>query len=332
MPNQKKSSDISLYPMKMKPEQKEIIWGGTRLKSDYNQTAPFDEIAESWELTARDDGMNIIENGIYEGLTLEDYVNNFGNAVISDTYVEDRFPLLIKFIDACDKLSIQVHPDDEYSLKNEGEYGKTEMWYIIEADKGAQIVYGLKSNVTKADFKSAVDDDKTEETLNYINVKKGDVYFIPSGLIHAIGAGILIAEIQQNSNITYRVYDYKRRQSDGSLRQLHAEKALETVRLYTATEIEELQFTNQKDNQTDVSLLASCEYFTVNKYSVKSGLSLSADERSFNSIVCISGSGEIKFNSESYAITKGDSYYIPAGMGSYEVTSPDEIDIIVSKI
>ena len=332
MHTQSNSGDIKLYPMKLQAAQKEIIWGGTRLKTDFNKPAAFDKIAESWELTVRSDGMNAIENGIYLGLTLEEYIQKLGGSVISDTYSGDRFPLLIKFIDACDKLSIQVHPDDEYSLKNEGEYGKTEMWYIIEADEGAQIVYGLKPNVTKADFKNAVADDRTEETLNYISVKKGDVYFIPSGLVHAIGAGILIAEIQQNSNITYRVYDYKRKQSDGSLRQLHTEKALETVKLLTAQDIEDVRFSCHRNCENDASLLASCDYFTVNRYDVTSAVKLSADKGSFNSIICISGGGEIKAGGESHPINKGDSYYIPAGMGAYEIIAHDSVEIIVSKI
>lgn len=322
---------VNLYPMKMKPEPKKIIWGGDRLKKNYNKTAPFDKIAESWELTVRDDGMNIIENGVCKGMTLGEYIEKYGNDVIGKNYTGDRFPLLIKFIDACDRLSIQVHPDDEYSLKNQGEYGKTEMWYIVEADEGAQIVYGLKSDITLGGFRDAVNcgitGGKTEDTLNYVNVKKGDVYFIPSGLVHAIGSGILIAEIQQNSNITYRVYDYDRKQPDGSLRELHTEKALDVVKLYSNSEIAEIQHSNASKTNTS---LASCKYFSVDKYDIKDSLSLTAGSESFNSVICIDGSGEIRFGDETYKITKGDSYFIPAETGEYEICG--SLEIIVSKI
>ena len=201
---------MQVYPLKLKPAVKEIIWGGDKLKTAYGKEAPFDKLAESWELTVRPDGMNVIENGEYAGMTLGEYIEKAGNSVIAAGYDADRFPLLIKFIDARDRLSIQVHPSDDYALANENEYGKTEVWYIVEADEGAELVFGLSRDYTKEAFDKAVAENTVETLLNRVKVHAGEVYFIPSGLVHAIGAGILICEIQQNSNVTYRVYDYGR--------------------------------------------------------------------------------------------------------------------------
>ena len=184
------------YPLKLSAVFKEIIWGGTRLKEEYGKVCDLDKLAESWELTVRPDGMNVITNGEYAGMTLGEYLGEEAKG----------FPLLIKLIDACDKLSIQVHPNDEYAMKNEGEYGKTEMWYIVDALPGSKLVYGL-SGYDPDTFRKALADGECEKYLNYVDVKKGDVFFIPSGCVHAIGAGILIAEIQQSSKVTYRVYD-----------------------------------------------------------------------------------------------------------------------------
>ena len=187
---------MKLYPLKLKPAVKEIIWGGDKLKTDYNKSAPFEKLAESWELTVRPDGMNIIENGECAGMTLGDYLEPM---LIGKNYNGDRFPLLIKFIDARDRLSIQVHPSDEYAMKNEGEYGKTEMWYIVEAEEGAELVFGLNNEngeeYSKEIFDRAVENGSVESLLHRVKVHPGDVYFIPSGLVHAIGAGILICEI-----------------------------------------------------------------------------------------------------------------------------------------
>ena len=193
-----------LKPIKLQPVFKEIIWGGNRLKTDYNKKSELNNIAESWELTVRDDGMNTIVGGEFDGITMDKYINRNGTGVITNKEI-DRFPLLIKFIDAEDNLSIQVHPDDEYAMAKANSLGKTEMWYVIDAKPGAKLVYGLKPGCTTEDLKAAIKNGTVEEQLNYVNVKKGDVFFIPSGLVHAIGAGILLAEIQQNSNITYRM-------------------------------------------------------------------------------------------------------------------------------
>lgn len=316
-----------LKPIKVKPIFKEIIWGGNRLKTDYNKVSDLNNIAESWELTARDDGMNTIIGGEFDGLTLQEYFEINGFGVITNKKSIDRFPLLIKFIDAEDNLSIQVHPDDSYAEAKANSLGKTEMWYIIDAKPGAKLVYGLKPGCTVQDFKKAIDEGTVEEQLNFVDVKKGDVFFIPSGLVHAIGAGILLAEIQQNSNITYRVYDYNRIGKDGKPRELHIEDALNVIVNRTAFEIEKMRFSTNAKNP---NLLASCEYFNVEKFFVDAPIQFSANVESFNSILCLDGNGKIEYNGEEFSLCKGDSYFIPAGIGSYSVSG--NVEIIVSKI
>lgn len=315
------------YPMLLKPVSKEIIWGGHRLKSEYGKTAPFDNIAESWELTVRDDGMNIIANGEYTGMPLDEYIGYEKEKILGKNSLKyDRFPLLIKFIDAGDNLSVQVHPDNKYALKNEGEFGKTEMWYIIDADPGSKLVYGLKKDCSIEKFARAIQNDNVEDSLNYIEVKKGDVFFIPSGQVHAIGAGILIAEIQQNSNITYRVYDYKRRQKDGSLRQLHTKKALDVIKIRNESEINSLRFSMQSPKSGEP--LCSCDYFTSTKYIVEPDkpLDIFCSDESFLSVLVLdSDKSSLTSNGTSINIKRGDSYFVPAGIGKVEITGKSEL-------
>jgi len=310
------------YPMLLRPISKEIIWGGDKLKKEYNKTAPFEKLAESWELSVRDNEMCVIENGEFAGMMLSEYIDTDSLSVLGTNPAKyDRFPLLIKFIDACDRLSIQVHPDNEYSLSVEGELGKTEMWYIVDAEPGAKLVYGLVDGCTVSDLADAVRTGTVESKMNFVDVKPGEVYFIPSGQVHAIGAGILIAEIQQNSNITYRVYDYNRRQADGSLRQLHTEKALDVIKVRTEDEIDKIRFS--VDCNTSGELLCSCEYFTSAKYSstADNDVVINSDESSFVSVLVLEAKDSaIVTDTYTYPIRKGESYFIPAGCGDIIIT------------
>lgn len=315
-----------LKPLKLAPEFKEIIWGGNKLKTEYNKVSDLKNIAESWELTVRPDGMNKIIGGEFDGCTMAEYIEKNGFEVVSNKQL-DFFPLLIKFIDAKANLSVQVHPDDTYALAKANSLGKTEMWYVIDAEPGAQLVYGLKPASNRDTLKKAIENGTVEDELNFVSVKKGDVFFIPSGLVHAIGAGILLAEIQQNSNITYRVYDYNRLGNDGKPRELHVEDALNVIVNRNEDEIEKIRFsTNVKNNNS----LASCEFFKVDKFSVHAPLQFSTNAESFNSILCLDGFGEISYNGEKFPVSKGDSYFIPANLGSYSVDG--NMEIILSKI
>lgn len=325
------------YPLLMRPVSKEILWGGDKLKKEYAKNAPFEKIAESWELTVRKDGMSVIANGEYAGMTLEQYVA-LGRTDILGTNCKkyDRFPLLIKFIDAADNLSVQVHPDDAYALPKENEFGKTEMWYIMDAEPGAKLVYGLAEGCTIDEFARAVEEGRVEEKLNYVEVHRGEVYFIPSGQVHAIGAGILIAEIQQNSNITYRVYDYNRRQSDGSLRQLHTDKALDVIKIRSDAEIEAIRLEKAKTSgrgMTYSEALCACEYFASDKYTTsKDNVAvIHVDDTSFVSVLVLeSEDGHLEMGDELLPLHRGDSYFIPAGKTDVRISGKSEI--IATKI
>lgn len=314
--------------MKLKPTVKEIIWGGDKLKNSYNKSAPFDRLAESWELTVRPDGMNIIENGVLAGLSVAEFIEKYSYSVVGEGCGTDRFPLLIKFIDARERLSIQVHPSDEYALKNENEYGKTEMWYIVEADEGAELVFGLSDDYSKEALDKAVENGSVESLLNRVKVRAGEVYFIPSGLVHAIGAGILICEIQQNSNVTYRVYDYNRPGYDGKPRELHVEKACDVIVNYTPEDIENLRFAKKADKTPE--LLVSCDKFTVKKLEISGEITVTADKSSFVSLTFISGEGELVFGGICYAFVKGDTYLLPAGLGAVSLKSEEAVCISAS--
>ena len=317
---------MNIYPLKLYPAFKDYLWGGTKLHDFYPDctTVP---AAEAWVLSCHKDGQSTVTNGPLSGKTLSEAIDALGKDVLGERGKKfDFFPVLIKLIDAKKDLSVQVHPDDEYGLKHEGEFGKTEMWYIMEAEEGARLVYGLKKGCTVEEFAKAVHEGRTEEMLNFVPVHKGEVYFIPSGQVHAIGAGILIAEIQQNSNITYRVYDYNRKGADGKPRQLHTEKALDVIKLRTTEEIDKIRFSKPDENDGGTAL-ASCDYFTVKKYSVDGKVVLDAKADSFLSVLVLDAEN---CKVGGYDAKRGDSFFIPAGSGSVEVTG--KADIIVSKV
>ncbi|MBR6559429.1 MAG: class I mannose-6-phosphate isomerase [Clostridia bacterium] len=310
-----------IYPLKLTPVLKDAIWGGYKLADKYGAATPGTQIAENWCLTVRDDGMSVIENGPYAGLSLGEYLKGLGR------YTDTPFPILIKFIDAKTDLSVQVHPDDDFARIHENDSGKTEMWYITEADEGAQIVYGLKENADKNDLLS--DDGNTiRGALNYIDVKAGDVYYIPSGLVHALCGGITIAEIQQSSDLTYRLYDYGRIGKDGKPRELHTEKAIECIKNFSDDDITALRYKNNMGK--DISVIASSEYFTVKKLSLSAqGITLNTSGKDC-SLVAVDGEGEIISGVNSYKIKKGESYFLPLEIGEYSVRADKMVNIILS--
>jgi mannose-6-phosphate isomerase len=300
---------------------RDYLWGGNRLREEYGKVSDKEIIAESWELSARDDSLCMIKNSSYKGRNFLDYFKETQSESMGTLYRNDGiFPVLIKLIDAKQDLSIQVHPSDEYAFKTEGEPGKTEMWYVIDAVPGSRLVYGFNSEISKEDFKNSIEDNTFIDKLKFVEVKKGDVFFIPSGTIHAIGAGVLIAEIQQNSNITYRVYDYDRRDKNGNTRQLHVKKALDVTALTVAPPqkifktIENTGYTSRK--------LAECKYFSAEKINITAkSADFFADEKSFHHILVLSGTGVIKNekSGESIEITKGSSIFIPSLYGNYTI-------------
>ncbi len=303
--------------IKLKPAFKDYIWGGTRLRDDFGKDCDFEKVAESWELSCHKDGNSIVANGGYAGMTLTEYIEKAGRSVLgTDCEKFDSFPILIKLIDAKDNLSVQVHPNNEYAQRVEGEYGKTEMWYVVDCDEGAELLYGFKHEITKEEFANRIADNTLLEVTNAVPVKKGDVFFIEAGTLHAIGKGILIAEIQQNSNTTYRIYDYGRVGNDGKPRELHVEKAKDVTVLGPAKQYPETP-AEEKDGYK-IKLLSSCEYFTAYRVDIESKAVLEADEKSFNSILVLEGEPEI-IADDIVKAKKGDSIFISAGTGKYTV-------------
>ena len=293
---------------KLTPALKDNIWGGNKLRG-YGKESDKDRIAESWELSFTDGGEAKIADGreMSEVFTKADWGTN------CDRF--HAFPVLTKFIDAKDSLSVQVHPSDAYALENEGQFGKTEMWYVVEADEGAGLYMGLERECGTEEFAAAVADGSVEKLLSFKKVKKGDVYFIPSGTIHAIGAGVVIFEIQQNSTLTYRLYDYMRRDKDGNLRELHVDKAMKVSLLEPYSEA--------KFDTTDESVIGTCEYFETRKYQLNfTKKSFNVGNDSFLSITCVAGKGTI----EGEKLGLGDTYFIPAGEG--EITVEGDLEII----
>lgn len=298
--------------LKLKPSCKDYLWGGHRLVEEYGKEYDGEILAETWELSCHPDGPSTIVNGAYAGKTLEEYIEAEGKEVLGANCRRFRdFPILTKFIDAKQDLSIQVHPDNRYALKNEGQYGKTEMWYVVDAGKEAFLYYGFKKEVSKEEFARRIQEDTLLEVLNAVPVQKGDVLFIESGTIHAIGKDILIAEIQQNSNVTYRVYDYGRVGKDGKKRDLHIEKAIAVTNRVPLIK-----------SRSSYPHVADCDYFTVDKLNLDGRMMCRVEgtvsEESFVSILILDGEGVVSCgNKVSYQ--KGDSLFLPAGSGAYVI-------------
>lgn len=306
--------------MKLKTACKDYIWGGTRLRQEYGRQSEAERIAESWMLSAHPDGPSVIENGGYQGMTLQQYLQKAGQSVLgTDCARFLDFPVLAKLIDAKEKLSIQVHPDDAYARAHGGGFGKTEMWYILDCKPGAGIYYGFQREITKEEFGRRINNGTLEEVLHRVEVHPGDVFFIKAGTLHAIGAGILLAEIQQNSNLTYRIYDYGRTGKDGKPRELHIQQATDVTQLRPADCPAGPQGSREEMQGCSRLLLASCPIFTVYEMEV-SEAELNADETSFHSLICLDGEAALlKEGKPELTLKKGDSVFVPAGYGSYTV-------------
>ena len=315
-----------MYPLKLSAPLKDYIWGGERLKNEYGFKSD-KKIAEAWVLSVREDGRSTVLNGELAGKTLGEAISAFGDRCIGKNALAFKyFPLLIKLIDAKDKLSVQVHPDDEYALKNEGEFGKTEMWYVISAEPGARLIYGLNRSVSKEELSEYIYSDRITEICRFVPVKSGDVFFIPAGTVHAIGEGMLIAEVQQNSNITYRVSDYGRLGADGKPRQLHKEKALEVINREPTPLNADFKVTVTLS--TKEKKLADCKYFNVTVVEL-SGEKALLEPDSFVSLLCLDGDAVIEYDGGDIAIQKADSFFIPAGL---KITLKGKSKILISKV
>lgn len=308
-----------MYPMKIRPVYKNYLWGGTSLNKNFNKNSEFSKTAESWELSCCKDGLSVISNGFFENKILLDIIKKYPKLVCDNWNSKSEFPLLIKLIDANDRLSIQVHPSDELADKTKGQQGKAEMWYILGCEKDAFLYMGFKENMTEELIRQNVLSGSICNYLNKVFVRPGDVFYIKPGTVHAIGAGILIAEIQQNSNTTFRLFDYDRVDSSGKKRELHLEEALRVCDK-TAFSVQNSKIKNrvQKEYATITSLVDS-KFFRVFEYDVKSAVSITATKRSFQALLFIDGFVQISYDGQKHEAKTGDCYFIPAGMGEYKV-------------
>ena len=306
---------------KLTPAFTDYLWGGTRLRDEFGKDCSYDKVAESWELSCHPDGQSVIATGPDTGMKLGDYLEREGRRVWGshcDSF--DRFPILIKLIDAQDNLSVQVHPDDEYGLRVEGEYGKTEMWYVVDCDPGASLIYGFQKEITKEEFRSRIADNTLLEVVNTVPVHPGDTFFIEAGTLHAIGAGILIAEIQQNSNTTYRVYDFGRVGADGKPRTLHIDKAVDVTRLGPPQRPVGAQEKPVAGEGYTSALLAGCPNFTVKELTLSGHFDGCADETSFHTILSLAEELVLEMEGERLPLKRGETVFIPASSGSYRLT------------
>ena len=312
--------------LKLKPVFKDYIWGGTRLKTDFGFDSPLEKLAEGWMLSCHKDGENEILNGKYKGKTLSEVLNLNRDFLGENGKKFEYFPILIKLIDAKSDLSVQVHPDNDYAMRVEHEYGKTECWYILDCDENAELIYGFNRKIGSDEFKKKIADNTFLETVNKVKVKKGDLFFIEAGTLHAIGKGILLAEIQQNSNTTYRVYDYGRLGADGKPRQLHVDKAVDVTKCeppkYGTDPIgEEKVFEGYS-----ARLLIECELFKVESVKITDAYKGLCAGESFVSVLVIGGAGTV----DGETVKKGDSLFIPAGYGEFTVKG--RLDLILTRV
>lgn len=305
-------------PFLLQPVYKEYLWGGVRLKDDYGKKTEKNILAESWECSTHTDGQSIVGNGEFEGLRLGDVLKRHPEYVGMHPETKGLSPILVKLIDAKKDLSVQVHPDDEYARIHEnGQLGKTEMWYVLHAEKGAKLVYGFKRDVEKTELKKALQTGKIDKYLQYVTVQKDDVFLIEAGIVHAIGEGIVIAEIQESSNITYRLYDYDRIDKDGKKRKLHIEKALDVARLSSSIEPRQPMRILNYRNGYGLELLGRCKYFQVerlllNTERYKNMADFRTGSNSFNVLLCIDGCGVLFGKEVMIPFFKGDCIFVPA--------------------
>ncbi len=307
-----------LYPLKFDPIYKQIVWGGTNISKYFHRGILSDCVAESWEICCREDGTSIVSSGALKGMNLQDVICKYKDKLLGKkTYLAfgTRFPLLIKIIDANENLSVQVHPGDDYAKINGDKCGKNELWYILDAKENSKLVYGVKKEETKAGFSKAVSENKTEQALNMVDASAGDVFYVPAGKVHAILRGILIAEIQQNSNTTYRIYDWGRLDKDGRGRALNTAQALDVIDFDSQNQ--PTVFTKPENNKGySLDVVLRSEYFNVDKISVHQQYK-SATTGCFIIFMCINGGGTILYDGGTCSINLGETVLFPACIGKF---------------
>lgn len=312
-----------MYPLKFNPILKERLWGGTKLRDVLNKSIENDITGESWELSTVNGDVSVVSNGDLVGTSLQELINTKTNDLLGKSVVErfgTDFPILIKFIDAKQDLSIQLHPNDELAKKRHNSFGKTEMWYVMDADQDAELIVGFNKDVAKDEYANSIKNDTLLDLLNYEKVKEGDTFFINTGKIHAIGAGVLLAEIQQTSDITYRVFDFNRKDKNGNLRELHTEQALDAID-YTKKDDFKVAYSTEKN---EVNTMVDCPYFKTNFIELTENIKQDVTSRdSFTIYMCVGGSATVKNEFGEANLVKGETILVPALSKSIEIISSE---------
>lgn len=310
-------------PMFLKPVFQEKIWGGSRLRSVFGFDIPNDKIGEDWAISAHPHGVSVVKNGEFKGKKLDDLWKEHKELFGHPT--EPVFPLLIKILDAEDELSVQVHPDDAYGMKHEGELGKTECWYIIDAEPGAEIIYGHHAK-TREELAEMIEEGRWNDLLKKVPVKKGDFFYVPSGTIHAIGKGIMILETQQSSDTTYRVYDYDRKDANGQKRELHIQQSIDVTTVPAHTP--ELQIKEVRKGQSSIVTYLETNFFNVYEWNIK-GITSFKKQAPYTLATVIDGAGELIIDNQTYLLEKGMSFILPNEINEWTVQG--ELTIIASE-
>ena len=315
--------NTSFYPLTFYPILKERIWGGTKLKTYLNKPITSDITGESWEISTVENDVSIVANGNFAGKSLNDLINDYPEALLgTKVYAQfgKQFPLLFKYLDAREDLSIQLHPNDALAKRQHNTFGKTEMWYVMQADEAASLIVGFKEKSSREAFLKSVNNKTLLNLLDTKEVKKGDVFFLATGTIHAIGAGIVIAEIQQTSDITYRIYDFDRVDANGNKRELHIDLALEAINYELVDAQKEYTKVENVSNE-----ILNCQYFTTNIIPLDGKSNITKNKDSFTVYMCVDGDFEITYQGQKYAYKKGDTVLIPAEMNEFQIVGKASI-------
>ena len=314
--------------LKFEPILKDKIWGGKKLATLLNKKSDRKDIGESWEISDVENDTSIVSNGNLAGKDLKQLIAEFKGDLVGEKIYQhfgEKFPLLIKFIDAKEALSIQLHPNDNLAKKRHNSFGKTEMWYVMQADEKANLIVGFQKEVTPQEYIHHLENKTLTDILNIDEVKKGDVYFIPTGRVHAIGAGVLLAEIQQTSDITYRIYDWDRPNPDGTFRDLHTEEAIDAID-YSAKENYKTDY-SEKENKA--SEIVSCPYFTTNILPINGEISVNhSDKDSFVIYMCVAGEVVFEYENQQEKLQNGETILVPASIKNIKISSTEKAELL----
>jgi mannose-6-phosphate isomerase len=308
---------MKFYPLQFQPILKDRIWGGTKLKTYLNKPITSKITGESWEISTVENEVSVIANGFFKGKSLIELINEFPEDILGTKVYKrfgKQFPLLFKYLDAREDLSIQVHPNDELAKKRHNSFGKTEMWYVMQADKNAKLIVGFKEKSSPQKYLESLENKSIINILDTKKVVKGDVFFLETGTVHAIGAGTVIAEIQQTSDITYRIYDFDRVDVNGNTRELHVDLALEAINYNVVKTQQEYSKVENVSNE-----MLNCQYFTTNFIPLNGALKLNKNKESFSVYMCVEGSFELIYEKEKYDYKTGDTILIPAEITEFEI-------------